>query len=246
MNLPVDPIYTLATVKHKPLFDCPVCKQDGFAIEYFFANAEKKDTYTDTKFCKHCSACVELNTDGVLLGYRIITDVLEYPIYQPHYVHAISDHNENPIQVVIKVDLTVGTDDDGDEHGRYWVNEHTCPTNWLRVDVIAQHGDLDPHGVFRFVKKIPIHEANRIIAESPLLSDEDRRGWGRKCNDENAWELLFPGLRINKQVLNEDGDPLTDDDYIDGMSDVVAEVEALPEPKKPTNTTWPLFIPFRK
>jgi hypothetical protein len=35
---------------------------------------------------------------------------------------------------------------------RYFYNEHTCPTNWLRdIEQIEFEGDTDPHGVFEFV-----------------------------------------------------------------------------------------------
>jgi hypothetical protein len=35
---------------------------------------------------------------------------------------------------------------------RYFYNEHTCPTNWIReVEEIEFEGDRDPHGVFEFV-----------------------------------------------------------------------------------------------
>jgi hypothetical protein len=39
------------------------------------------------------------------------------------------------------------------EHNtRYFYNEHTCPTNWLRdIEQIEFEGDHDPHGVFEFV-----------------------------------------------------------------------------------------------
>lgn len=35
---------------------------------------------------------------------------------------------------------------------RYFYNEHTCPTNWVReIEEIEFQGNRDPHGVFRFV-----------------------------------------------------------------------------------------------
>jgi hypothetical protein len=38
------------------------------------------------------------------------------------------------------------------ENERYFYNEHTCPTNWLRdIEQIEFEGDRDPHGVFEFV-----------------------------------------------------------------------------------------------
>lgn len=39
-----------------------------------------------------------------------------------------------------------------DAHHRYFYEEHTCPTNWLRdVFAIQAGSDSDPHGLFEFV-----------------------------------------------------------------------------------------------
>jgi hypothetical protein len=40
---------------------------------------------------------------------------------------------------------------DGD---RYFYEEHTCPTNFIRVPLIAFEGDLDPHGLFEHVETV--------------------------------------------------------------------------------------------
>lgn len=39
-------------------------------------------------------------------------------------------------------------------HEQYFYEEHTCPTNFIRIPLIAQGGDLDPHGVFEFVDAV--------------------------------------------------------------------------------------------
>lgn len=39
-------------------------------------------------------------------------------------------------------------------HARYLYEEHTCPTNFIRIPLIASGGDLDPHGVFEFVDAV--------------------------------------------------------------------------------------------
>lgn len=48
------------------------------------------------------------------------------------------------------------------EHQRYFYNEHTCPTNFMRnVEKIVFEGDEDPHGVFEFVSVEDGHTAGR-------------------------------------------------------------------------------------
>ncbi len=51
----------------------------------------------------------------------------------------------------------------------YHYNEHTCPSNWLGVDVIAD-GDDDPHGFAVYVRSVPRPD-----------------DW-----DRNDYEMLFP------------------------------------------------------
>ena len=40
----------------------------------------------------------------------------------------------------------------------YYFNEHTCPSNFLGVDVIFEDDD-DPHGIFKFVETLPEDES---------------------------------------------------------------------------------------
>lgn len=36
----------------------------------------------------------------------------------------------------------------------YFYEEHTCPTNFIRIPMISQDGDHDPHGIFEFVDAV--------------------------------------------------------------------------------------------
>jgi hypothetical protein len=48
---------------------------------------------------------------------------------------------------------------------RYFYNEHTCPTNWVReIEEIEFEGDRDPHGVFKFVS---VEDGHYIDPNSP-------------------------------------------------------------------------------
>lgn len=45
--------------------------------------------------------------------------------------------------------------DDEKRKNEYFYNEHTCPTNWLKdVQMIAYDGNLDPHGIARYVRHV--------------------------------------------------------------------------------------------
>ena len=72
------------------------------------------------------------------------------------------------------------------ERVRYQYNERTCPINYLGVRLVAIDGDLDPHGVFEFVRiafapdeTVPANdEATEILMIfselNPVLADELR------------------------------------------------------------------------
>ncbi len=62
------------------------------------------------------------------------------------------------------------------DHKRYWVEEHTCPVNILRVEAIIDGTDQDPHGILEFVAWVP----------KPAGWDDD------DCNQD--WRELFPQL----------------------------------------------------
>jgi hypothetical protein len=49
-------------------------------------------------------------------------------------------------------------------HHEYYYNEHTCPTNFLLgVEQVDYKGDIDPHGVFEFVRVLSDEERYQII-----------------------------------------------------------------------------------
>lgn len=66
------------------------------------------------------------------------------------------------------------TDEQNQEHQRYFFEEHSCPTNWLRECVaVIQNGNTDPHGFLTFVRAVDV--GNDF--------DED---------DDEQWAILFP------------------------------------------------------
>lgn len=66
------------------------------------------------------------------------------------------------------------SDEENQKHQRYYFEEHSCPTNWLRKCVaVIQNGDWDPHGFLDFVR----------AADVPRDFDTD---------DDSQWENLFP------------------------------------------------------
>lgn len=62
-----------------------------------------------------------------------------------------------------------------EEHERYFYDEHTCPTNWTReiVEIIFQ-GDHDPHGIFEFVSVVDGHLGDDPYGGVMILGKENR------------------------------------------------------------------------
>lgn len=72
----------------------------------------------------------------------------------------------------------------------YYINEHTCPTNWLPVLMIAENGDPDPHGVFKFVRGVTFAEIKETFGYS---LETLRHG----CNDQDeALLAIFPEIEF--------------------------------------------------
>jgi hypothetical protein len=44
---------------------------------------------------------------------------------------------------------------DREEGNHFWIEEHTCPSNLLRVAAIVTEGDDDPHGILEYVAQVP-------------------------------------------------------------------------------------------
>lgn len=62
------------------------------------------------------------------------------------------------------------------ENARYWLEEHTCPTNWLNVNLVAVGDDLDPHGAFKLLSVWGPGDTDAIEMrgfESDVVSDEE-------------------------------------------------------------------------
>jgi len=48
----------------------------------------------------------------------------------------------------------------------YYINEHSCPTNWLRdIEVVMINDDSDPHGVIRHVRTMEMKDFNEAVRQ---------------------------------------------------------------------------------
>ncbi len=80
---------------------------------------------------------------------------------------------------------------DPSEQGRYFYEEHTCPTNFVRGDIVAVYevGNRDPHGVFDFVRAVWMPQ--RYL---DAKDESNKRGHNMGLEPKDVLEELFPEL----------------------------------------------------
>ena len=59
---------------------------------------------------------------------------------------------------------------EADASQQYFYEEHSCPTNWLQPEVVAFDGDLDPHGLIEYVRRVPADQV-MFLDEAHLNGD---------------------------------------------------------------------------
>lgn len=85
----------------------------------------------------------------------------------------------------------------------YWVNEHTCPTNWFKVLLIAENGNPDPHGVFEWVRGLTYQD----IKEKFGYDRDFLRGEGDDPNAVEAAMLhIFPEIESGGIIIEDDAE----------------------------------------
>jgi ribosomal protein L37AE/L43A len=91
----------------------------------------------------------------------------------------------------------------------YLYNEHTCPTNFLRVEaIISADGDSDPHGIFEYVDDIPWPEGVRTRREAqPGFSDLPGAKVLAMFHEHRSFasDHDVPEVKFGRVVRDEDG-----------------------------------------
>ena len=82
------------------------------------------------------------------------------------------------------------SDEANQESQRYYFEEHSCPTNWLKECVaVIKDGDCDPHGFLEFVRAVDVPSSFEAEdwAQLPILFPE---AFCDKTIDGTATEIL--------------------------------------------------------
>ncbi len=128
----------------------------------------RRTTLKTAWYCDACGQRYELvfdpsYADGVevtlLPGERTVK-TLDLLVLRPQ---------DKPVYFVVEGSRLEGmADPEGynEEDGkRFMYEEHSCPINWLRPEVIYHDGDADPHGIIKFVAT---RDASTFPADEPV------------------------------------------------------------------------------
>lgn len=142
----MEKVETVIEIEHFIL--CPHCGNSKHAVDHLFSD-DKEKTF-GRWFCNECGG----GFTGKVKGMDVFVE---------------KDKNRKDKCIVFMRNGNIllvieGMYFDGEfdiDHQKYYYEEHTCPTNYL-LDVLyvinLEDGDLDPHGIFKFVSAIALKD----------------------------------------------------------------------------------------
>jgi ribosomal protein S27AE len=139
---------------------CPTCGELVGQIDHLLSSRVETRWY-----CKRCGQQYGLRSDGD--GHVDITPRRERCVTT--YDVLVLPPQEQPVYFVVKgmrfdrLDCKE-TPEEAREHAEFYYEEHSCPTNWLRPEMVYIDGDADPHGLIKFVRRV---DASSIPPDEP-------------------------------------------------------------------------------
>ncbi|HEX5183571.1 MAG TPA: hypothetical protein VFW19_10525 [Allosphingosinicella sp.] len=151
---------------------CPTCQVGGWAI------CHPPGRYGPWG-CDICGArfTFDIGQEGIELIQEPTPDT-------PAWLIVKLASSEPPVYFVVDHPIYAHAKDETPEerarHERYYVEEHTCPTNLVPVAAIVSEGDPDPHGILEFIAHVPKDE------------------WGRE-QPEEGWSALIERVMLSAE-----------------------------------------------
>lgn len=121
------------------------------------------------------NGCAEQNVKCEFCGraFKFSLEIIDHEVYFKEIVETFDSkpvfvllqcRDASNVYVVLNTYVYKHGNEDFDLDKSYYYNEHTCPTNWLKGDVIkildSEDMEDDPHGIFQYVATVT-HEALR-------------------------------------------------------------------------------------
>ena len=172
------------TVVTRAYIECQVC-QNKIDVDHWNRpdTGFKAPDGEDRHFSRHCIDCdtkyeIYAKGHGEFLARVVPTTEWQGLL--------LVKHQDVHTYLLVEIDLHM-RDGVVDTDMQYYIDEHTCPTNWLNVIAISDAGDIDPHGTFRFCRAMSYQQ----IQEKYAIT----RGVLRHGNEQNeALLIVFPEL----------------------------------------------------
>lgn len=152
------------TIEVTHFIDCPHCYNDRYRVDHLFS-PDKQVRHFGPWYCDECGG----SFSGKVIGSDVFVEKHDESKRKDKCLVFLKNNN---VMLVVK-----GMYFDGElnlENERYFYEEHTCPTNYLGVEMVidTDDGDTDPHGIFEFIGAIPyvdldyVDDINSIIPKT--------------------------------------------------------------------------------
>lgn len=190
--------------KIKTVFKCLHCGQDTSSpIDHIDLNVPDRDIGG-----WHCQGCGMENVLSIVNKTLMITPSLKKETKLISLLKSFEPlMSGDYIYIFIKTSSRSGKDgvvdslDKINDDKEYWINQHTCPSNWLRHS-ISHDNDLDPHGVFQHVRTIIAPEAPHLLYTDNCRDVPDPDENYNTCwsFNEKVLRELFPEVTITSKT----------------------------------------------
>jgi hypothetical protein len=199
---------------------CPTCGKDSKNdIDYQLENLAKKaagfaqlpDNVIKMKFdIGHCEYCgVGMRGEYLLSGEVMIEPKPNDKTHRLTTLVKIPPQTETVYFVIETQAWTRKEGEPVDLDQDYYINEHSCPTNWfgdIRAVVIGADGD--PHGLIRHVRSITEADADAIALKVRQKQGYDENGEYDGSSDSTTDFLVVAGMFPEVLIKDGEGDTI--------------------------------------
>lgn len=201
-----DQVQNKATTRQQTVVECPKCKFEintawyvNLVLSERVKAKGKEPTFEQT--CRGCDAAFKFHVTTP-------TDIT-YEEIKPSKISGLMLVKHHTEELYMVVEQTFYEDRRTGEFNldlEYFIDEHTCPTNWFKVLMVAENGDVDPHGVFRWVRSVTFNE----VKEKFGYERDFLRGEGDDPNaQEEALVKIFPEIELGTAISEDEQERTT-------------------------------------
>lgn len=130
---------------------CPNCNNHRWSVGHMLHRKKSWEWSCDECYSQFDFNCVD---DGIELT-QVPTTSISGAALVKYCGNTIQDQLFFIVEVYFSFDKEGKLDPDWEDNKRYYIQQHTCPTNLISCQAIIHNGDTDPHGVVQYVRSAP-------------------------------------------------------------------------------------------